>query len=49
MDSTPTVVVNNKLVSRGTPDEIYFLHLLDALVYEKEGQTAYEEYRQRNK
>ncbi|GIX41672.1 MAG: protein disulfide-isomerase [Leptospiraceae bacterium] len=49
IDSTPTIVVNNKLVSRGTPDERYFLHLLDALVYEKEGQSAYEEYKQRKK
>lgn len=48
IDSTPTIIVNNKLVSKGTPDEIYFLHLLDAIVFEKEGQSAYDEYKQRS-
>jgi len=49
INSTPTILVNNRLVSRGTPDEKYFLNLLDALVYEKEGKAAYEEFKQRNK
>lgn len=49
INSTPTIIVNNKLVSRGTPDEGFFLNLLDALVYEKEGDAAYEEYKNRSK
>ncbi len=49
INSTPTLLINNRLVSRGTPDEQYFLKLLDALVYEKEGDTGYQEYKNRNK
>ncbi len=49
LHSTPTVFLNNKLVSIGTPDETYFLHLLDAIVYKKEGKSAYEEFKNRKK
>ncbi|MCS7205598.1 MAG: thioredoxin domain-containing protein [Leptospiraceae bacterium] len=49
INSTPTVLVNNRLVSRGTPDETYFFYLLDALVYEKEGESAYQEFNERMK
>lgn len=45
--STPTLVVNGRLLPAGTPDRQWFLGLMDALVYEKEGQAAYDEYRTR--
>lgn len=49
VNSTPTLVINNKLVFRGTPDETYFFHLLDALVYEKEGEKAFQDFQERMK
>ncbi|MFN3605128.1 MAG: vitamin K epoxide reductase family protein [Leptonema sp. (in: bacteria)] len=49
INSTPTLVINNKLVFRGTPDETYFFHLLDSLVFEKEGEKAFEEFKERSK
>ncbi|MBW7857342.1 MAG: thioredoxin domain-containing protein, partial [Leptonema sp. (in: Bacteria)] len=49
INSTPTLVLNNRLLPAGTPDRIIFLHLIDALVYQKEGAAAYQEYRSRNK
>lgn len=45
--STPTLIVNGRLLPAGTPDRQWFLGLMDALVYEKEGQAAYDEYRSR--
>lgn len=49
INSTPTLILNNRLLPAGTPDRIIFLHLIDALVYQKEGGSAYQEYRNRNK
>lgn len=47
VNATPTLVINNRLVFQGTPDETYFFHLLDALVYENEGEKAFEEFKER--
>ncbi|MBL8018435.1 MAG: thioredoxin domain-containing protein [Leptospirales bacterium] len=44
LNSTPTIIVNDRLLPAGTPDETYFKHLMDALVYEKEGEAAYKEF-----
>ena len=42
INATPTLVVNGHILPSGTPDREFFLHLMDALVLEKEGKTAYE-------
>lgn len=47
LNSTPTLVVNGHLLPAGTPDRVFFLHLMDALVYSSEGQAAYEEFANR--
>lgn len=47
--STPTLIVNGKLLSPGVPDRKWFFQLLDSLVYEKEGNAAFDEYRARKK
>lgn len=47
--STPTLIVNGKLLPPGVPDRKWFLQLLDSLVYEKEGNAAFDEYRARKK
>ncbi|MCE9596723.1 MAG: DsbA family protein [Spirochaetia bacterium] len=47
LNSTPTIIVQDRLLPAGTPDETYFKHLIDALVYEKEGEAAYKEYKTR--
>ncbi|MBE7438681.1 MAG: thioredoxin domain-containing protein [Spirochaetales bacterium] len=49
IESTPTLVVNGRLLPPGMPDVSYFLQLMDALVYEREGQAAYTEYENRRK
>jgi len=49
IESTPTLVVNGRLLPPGMPDVTYFLHLMDALVFEKEGQAGYTEYENRRK
>ncbi len=46
LNSTPTIIVQDRLLPPGTPDEKYFLNLMDALVYEKEGAKGYESYGQ---
>lgn len=45
--STPTLVLQNRILPAGTPPEMYLMHVLDALVYESEGKTAYDEYMKR--
>lgn len=45
--STPTLVVNGRLLSAGAPDPAFFMALMDSLVYEKEGQKAYDEFKER--
>lgn len=49
INSTPAIFINNKLVFQGTPEETYFFYLLDALVYEREGEDAYREFLARNR
>lgn len=39
--STPTLLVNGRLLPPGTPNEEYFFYLIDALVLEKEGASAF--------
>lgn len=48
ISSTPTITLQGKSLPPGTPDPTYFFQTLDALVYEKEGAAAYEEFRKRN-
>lgn len=45
--STPTLVVADRLLPAGTPDPSYFMKLLDAMVLEKEGAAAVEDFRRR--
>lgn len=47
INATPTVIVNGRKIPGGLPRESYFMQMLDALVYEQEGQAAYDEYRER--
>ena len=47
ISSTPTIVLQDRLLPAGTPDPTYFFQTLDALVFEKEGKPAYDEYRKR--
>jgi predicted DsbA family dithiol-disulfide isomerase/uncharacterized membrane protein len=47
--STPTLIVNGRLLPPGVPDRRWFLQLLDSLVYEKEGRAAFDELRARLK
>jgi len=47
--STPTLIINGHILPPGMPDREWFLHLTDALVYEQEGQAAYDEFRARRK
>jgi protein-disulfide isomerase len=49
VNSTPTIVVQDRLLPAGAPDHKYFLQLMDALVYEKEGKAAFEEYARRKR
>ena len=44
---TPTLVVNNRLLPSGSPHQAWLTRVLDALVLEKEGEAAIEEYRTR--
>lgn len=44
LNSTPTLIVQDRLLPPGTPDEKYFMSLMDALVFEKEGAKGYESY-----
>ena len=48
LNATPTIVINNKLVFRGTPNVETFLNYLDALVLQKEGQKAVDDFNKRN-
>ena len=45
VESTPTLVLQDHKLPPGTPDMTYLMQMIDALVYEKEGQKAYDEYR----
>lgn len=45
--STPTIIIQNHMLPAGTPPELYILRLMDAFVYEQEGQTAYDEFAKR--
>ncbi len=47
VQATPTLTVNGHMLPSGTPDPGFFFNMLDALVYEKEGAAAYEEFRNR--
>ena len=47
VQSTPTLVVQDRLLPAGTPDRNYFYQLMDAFVFEKEGQSAYDEFMER--
>jgi len=49
INATPTLVVQNRLLPSGSPDRTYFLQLMDALVFEREGKAAFEEYAKRTK
>lgn len=42
--ATPTLLVDGHMLTPGSPDRSYFLHLMDALVFEREGKAAYESY-----
>ncbi len=47
LKSTPTLVLNGHLLPAGTPREDWFFRMLDALVLEKEGESAIEDYEAR--
>lgn len=49
LNSTPVIVVQGRVLPAGTPDAKYFRNLIDALVYEKEGQAAYDEFARRGR
>ena len=49
INSTPLVILNDRILSRGSPHEQFLFHLVDALVYKKEGEAAFEELRQRSR
>ncbi|HBS07156.1 MAG TPA: hypothetical protein DEA96_19440 [Leptospiraceae bacterium] len=49
INSTPLVIVNDRILSRGSPHEQFLFHLVDALVYKKEGKAAFEELKQRSR
>ena len=49
INSTPLVIVNDRILSRGSPHEQFFFQLVDALVYKKEGQAAFEELKKRSR
>lgn len=49
ISSTPTITLQGRLLPAGTPDPTYFFQTLDALVFEKEGAAAYEEFQKRKK
>ena len=38
--ATPTLVVQDKIMPAGVPDEEFFLYLMDALVFQKEGRKV---------
>lgn len=47
VQATPTLVINGYLMPSGTPDPGFFFRLLDAFVYESEGEAGYNEFRNR--
>ncbi|MDH5657313.1 MAG: thioredoxin domain-containing protein [Spirochaetia bacterium] len=47
MSSTPTIIVNNRMLKAGTPNPEYLFQILDALVFQKEGDSAYQEFQAR--
>ncbi len=47
--STPTLVVNGRILPPGTPHRKWFFQLLDSLVYEQEGRAAFDEFRARKR
>lgn len=49
LSGTPTFVIDNRVLPSGVPDEGFFYSLLDALVYEKEGDVGYKEFADRIK
>jgi protein-disulfide isomerase len=49
LNSTPVVVVQGRVLPAGTPDPKYFRSLIDALVFEKEGQAGYDEFARRGR
>ena len=49
LNSTPLVILNDRILSRGSPHEQFLFHLVDALVYKKEGKAAFEELKKRSR
>lgn len=47
IEATPTIIVNGRLLPAGTPEPKFFMHLMDALVYEREGPAAEADLKQR--
>ncbi|MCB1164686.1 MAG: thioredoxin domain-containing protein [Leptospiraceae bacterium] len=47
INSTPLVILNNRILSRGSPHEPFFFHVIDSMVYKKEGQAAFDELKKR--
>ena len=48
INSTPTVIVNGRMLPAGTPSTRAFIQVLDALVIQKEGAAAIEDFRRRH-
>ncbi|MEQ8350446.1 MAG: DsbA family protein [Leptospiraceae bacterium] len=49
INSTPLVILNDRILSRGSPHEQFLFHLVDALVYKKEGEAAFKELNERSR
>ncbi len=49
VESTPTVLLQDHKFPPGVPDATYLMQALDALVFEKEGQKAYDWYASQQK
>ena len=49
LESTPTIFVQNRMLKPGTPDPDYLFQILDALVYENEGISAFKEFKERTR